>query len=110
MNFRHPAAVARHWITRAVVVFLLSRVVVVAGFVLAQHREHAPVGLVGDANPLGRLLVRCYLAGHGYPRTLLIPQVNAHYGPWGFFPFLAVDDPGHAQRHPARVRAAAGCS
>ena len=59
---------------------------VVAGFVLAQHREHVPVSWSG-------MLTRwdgfwyVYLAGHGYPRTLLIPQVNAHYGPWGFFPF-----------------------
>ena len=83
-------AVARHWATRAVAIFLISRLLPLAGFALAQRRAHIPVSL-------STMLQRwdgwwyVYLARNGYPSTLTIPSRpplpgKPSYGPWGFFP------------------------
>ncbi len=81
---RAHAPLYRHWAARAVVVLLLSRLLPIAGFAWAQHRQHVAVSLSSMAQRWdGWWYV--YLARHGYPSTLTIPG-HPHYGPWGFFP------------------------
>ncbi|MCU1668988.1 MAG: rane protein [Blastococcus sp.] len=75
----------RHWAVRLTLIFFISRLVPVTGFALAQNRERVPISW-------WTMMARwdgfwyIYLAKHGYPKTMVIPAINRHYGPWGFFP------------------------
>jgi len=67
-----------------VVIFVLSRVPAVIGFLAAQRAEGVPASLVAAQQRWDGWWY-LYLAEFGYPSDLNLPD-RPNYGPWGFFP------------------------
>jgi hypothetical protein len=66
-------------------IFFISRLVPLTGFALAQSHERVPISWSTMMQRWDSFWY-IYLAQHGYPKTMVIPAINGHYGPWGFFP------------------------
>jgi len=66
------------------VLFVLSRVPAIIGFLAAQRAEGVPVSLVAAQQRWDGWWY-LYLAEFGYPSDLNLPD-RPNYGPWGFFP------------------------
>lgn len=67
-----------------VVLFVLSRVPAIIGFLAAQRAEGVPASLVAAQQRWDGWWY-LYLAEFGYPSDLNLPD-RPNYGPWGFFP------------------------
>ncbi|MUN07036.1 hypothetical protein [Agromyces luteolus] len=69
---------------RVAVVFLVTRLLFVAGFALAQAAMGRPIS-VGQMMVIWDGWWYTHLAEHGYPPDLTLPD-RPRFGPWGFFP------------------------
>lgn len=78
-----PKVLWGSWLA-VVVIFAVSRVPAILGFLAAQRAEGIPASL-GAAQQRWDGWWYLYLAEFGYPSDLNLPD-RPNYGPWGFFP------------------------